>query len=448
MLAGLWQHFVLTLRLNFRSGRAIAYGYVMPVIFLLGFGSVFRSGEPLLLGQMGQILTITILGGACLGMPTALVAERERGVWRRYQLLPVTTNALLGGVLLVRVVIVTGAVLLQIVLARLLYGTPWPLHPVQFIGAFLVAMFAFLGLGLIVTALARDVPSVQALGQCLFLPMILIGGVGVPLPALPEWAQRVASFMPGRYAVEALQTCYDHPHGLRAAGFALAALAVIGIAAGVAGTRALQWETGRRLSRIAQGWIALALLAWVGVGGAALALHRTAPLELTGAESFDDITNTQIAGITYDLLPDDNGIYTPLGPPLAGRRLTHRMEEFIPRLRTWGPGERADIGESVRHLLSVAAIADITQDNSEREIARAVYELMRERHADDVLARALAWIVLEPEAGTVIRAAPELGLRGAADPRIIRERCAWYARKFLGRVLGKINDQPAAAPAP
>ena len=77
MIKGLWRHFLLTLRLNFRSGRAIVYGYIMPILFLVGFGTVFRTGEPRLLYEIGQIFTITILGSACLGMPTALVAERE-----------------------------------------------------------------------------------------------------------------------------------------------------------------------------------------------------------------------------------------------------------------------------------------------------------------------------------------------------------------------------------
>ena len=73
------RHFLLTIHLNFRNPQAIVYGYLVPVIFLFAFGSIFRSDTPLLLPQMGRILTITILGGACFGLPTALVAEREQG---------------------------------------------------------------------------------------------------------------------------------------------------------------------------------------------------------------------------------------------------------------------------------------------------------------------------------------------------------------------------------
>ncbi|HTP35075.1 MAG TPA: hypothetical protein VMJ75_23020, partial [Candidatus Acidoferrales bacterium] len=86
------RHFLLTIGLNFSNPQAIVYGYLVPVFFLVAFGSVFRSDTPPLLSRMGQILTITILGGACFGLPTALVAERERGIWRRYRLLPISIS--------------------------------------------------------------------------------------------------------------------------------------------------------------------------------------------------------------------------------------------------------------------------------------------------------------------------------------------------------------------
>ena len=45
---------------------------------------------------------------------------------------------------------------------------------------FTLVAFAFLGLGLVIAMLADNVPAVQALGQCLFLPMLIIGGIAVP----------------------------------------------------------------------------------------------------------------------------------------------------------------------------------------------------------------------------------------------------------------------------
>ena len=448
MIRALFHYTGFVLRLNFRSRQAIVYGYLVPLFFLLAFGSVFRSGQPLLLGQMGQLIAITVLGGACFGLPTMLVAERERGVWRHYRLSPVPLPALLAGTLVARVVIVASAALMQVLLARWIYGTPWPAHPGQLAGAFLLVAGAFLGLGLVVAALARDVPAVQSIGQCLFLPMILIGGVGVPLIALPEWAQGVACFMPGRYAVEVLQPCFNHPFGLRHAGFSAVALLAIGGAAGIAGARLFRWDADQPPARRDLAWINLAAAAWIATGVAAVSLGRVAPRGMVGDESFAGIDEGSVDATVFADLPPDDGIYAPLAPPDAGRRLTPRIQELIRHLDTWAPGRTEDIGQNVRNLLCVAAIADIGQELAEADIARAVFDRLRAQVGEVHLRRALAWVILQPQAGSVVVAAPELGLRGEMSPAIVRERSGWYARKFLGRLTGQISDAPVRQPDP
>ena len=271
-LNGWIRHLLLTIALNFASPQAIVYGYLVPVFFLLAFGSVFRTDSPPLQAHMGQILTITILGGACFGLPTALVSEREQGVWRRYRLLPIPVAWLVLSAMIARVLIVASAVLIQIALARAVYGTPLPAQPGSAVLAFFFVTAAFLALGLLIAALADTVPAVQALGQCIFLPMIMIGGVGVPLTALPDWAQHVAGFMPGRYAVEVLQPCFDGRNGLpgsRLSGWARwpssawrRGLPRPGCSAG---------KPARESAVPARLWVAAALTAWISVGAVRLA---------------------------------------------------------------------------------------------------------------------------------------------------------------------------------
>ena len=140
-LNGWIRHFLLTIHLSFRNPQGIVYGYLVPIIFLLAFGNVFRAENPPLLARMGQIVTITILGGASFGLPTALVAEREQGIWRRYRLLPLPTPWLVLSAMLARALIVASSVLFQIVLARALFGTPLPNHPGAAILAFLFVSF-------------------------------------------------------------------------------------------------------------------------------------------------------------------------------------------------------------------------------------------------------------------------------------------------------------------
>ena len=435
-LNGWIRHFLLTIDLNFRSPQAIVYGYLVPVFFLVAFGSVFRADSPPLLAHMGQIVTITILGGACFGLPTALVAEREQGIWRRYRLLPVPVPYLVLSTMTARVLIVASAAMIQVALARAVYGTPLPAHPGAAALTFLCVVAAFLGIGLLIAALAATVPAVQALGQCIFLPMIMIGGVGVPLMALPVWAQRMAGFMPGRYAVEVLQPCFAGPNGLHGAGFRLAALSLIGLAAGVAGAKLFRWEAGARIARPARWWVAAAIASWGAVGAVAWHTGQLKPI-LPEAEAWANITEAQIAEIAFAGLPGDDDLVAPMAAAAAD---LDRAKGVAARLGPWPQGRLDDAGQSIRNLVSVAAVADLCADPREREIARLVFRRIQSGFEPAVARQALAWIVLSPDDGQALTKAPELGLFRHPPERLVRQRTAIYAEKYLGRLVGKIPD--------
>src|SRR5258706_13089156 len=93
---GFLHHLRLTLKLNFRNPQAVVFGYVVPIFFLFAYGSVFarrRTGAPLT-RQLGQLLTISVLGGARFGIPIPFLSQRARAVWRRFPLTPKPTPAL------------------------------------------------------------------------------------------------------------------------------------------------------------------------------------------------------------------------------------------------------------------------------------------------------------------------------------------------------------------
>jgi ABC-2 type transport system permease protein len=417
----------------------VIYGYLVPVIFLIGFAAVFRGSVPPLLRQLGQLLTISVLGGACFGMPTAMVAERERGIWRRYRLLPLATGALVCSTMIARLVLVATSGLLQFALAMWLYAMPLPAHPLQLIAAFLFVSWAFLGLGLVIAMLAENVPAVQALGQAIFLPMILIGGVGVPLRALPDWAQRVADFFPGRYAVEALDATITGP-GLSHVIYSLIALAVIGAAACFAGVNMFRWDAGERLPPNRKGWTLLALAAWAAVGIAAqLSGHSAAILDAPSA--YEAVTDAQINSITYEDLQDDGGLVTPLVDSLDDISPAARqwIADFRPRLSAWPPGQEADPVQRVRNILSLCAVADIAEYQYEGEVPFVAFAQIQGSIPKPDLEKILAYIILRPGEGRVLTFADELGIHDAVDEAEARSRTAQYAKKLLGRILGKIS---------
>lgn len=261
----LLEHLRISLRLHFRNKMALLYGYLFPLIFLVAFAVLYRHEPVPLLRHMGELLTVAVLGGACFGLPTTLVSERERGVWRRYRLTPIPTWAVVTSTAIARYVIVLSAGLLQLGLA-LAIGMTAPEHPFALWVAFTFVAFAFIGLGLVIATLADNVPAVQALGQCIFLPMLIIGGVAVQLAALPLWAQHVSAFFPGRYAVEAIQAAVSG-RGFEGARFSLLALALTGVAGCLAGAKLFRWDAQEKFAaRAGKVWLVPAVGAWIAVG--------------------------------------------------------------------------------------------------------------------------------------------------------------------------------------
>jgi ABC-type multidrug transport system permease subunit len=273
-MRGFLQHLWISLKLNFRNPMAVVMGYLLPIIFLLVFGAFLNTTKERMADVMGQVLAISILGGACFGLPIAFVSERERGVWRRYKLTPMPTRNFVISLLVARYFLVLTAGIIQIILARIIYRTPLPVHPIQLWIAFTVATFAFLGIGLIISMVADSVSAVQAWGQAIFLPMLIIGGVAIPLRMLPKWGPHVAAFLPGRYAVHAMDVAVRRSGIWRwPNSFALLALLMIGAAGFVAGVKLFRWENNQKIGKKALVWAGVALGMWLVVGVAAEVLH-------------------------------------------------------------------------------------------------------------------------------------------------------------------------------
>lgn len=465
---GFFAHLFVSWRLHHRNRMALAYGYLFPLMFLGVFWVLYRHESPPLRRHLGELLTVTILGGACFGLPTTLVSEREQGVWRRYRLTPMPLGRLLASTVAARFAIILSAGLLQLG-AALACGMPLPAYPAALAVAFSFSALAFIGLGLLLAMLADTVPAVQALGQCVFLPMLVIGGVAVPLGSLPDWAQSLANFFPGRHAVEAMQATAvgGDFSGL---AFQLAVLAITGVSAALAATRLFRWDLGQRFAALpGKGWLTLILTMWLAAGSlaglrdraaaeAALAA-RPSVLPPDPAAPWKNLTSRDIAGLDFRA-PSDSGVVAPFAPEddPPDEFTMEELQQLAAALPTWEPGLKGDEVQRVRNLLCVPALADITQQSTERYIPGLVLTQLQESFPKDQLIKLLAWIVLHPEEGTVLRDVSEVGVPGTAgDPDQVRERSYYYALKFIMRLTGRQPapntaaaraSRPAAAPPP
>lgn len=498
-------HVGTALRLNTRNRMALIYGYLFPLLFLLSFWVIYRHDQVPLALHVGALLTVTALGGACFGLPTTLVAERDRGVWRHYRATPVSTATLIASTMATRTLLLVSAALLQLALAFAL-GMPIPLHPLSLIGAFLCVCVAFLSLGMLIAGLANSVPAVQALGQCIFLPMLMIGGVAVPLESLPGWVLALSAFFPGRFAVEAIQQCVTGA-GISAAIRPMLVLLMMGAAASLAAVGAFRWDPAQPLSLRQRGaWFAAAAALWLGVAawtltdtgnatsaqpGESLAVPQdsattlpngspgasevparspppgpspTAPADRPGAPTaaapsptaaapaaaWQAVTPADIDRIAFDRLPTDTGLVTPFAAP--GEEPDELIGAQLAAVRAgldgWEPATTSDLVQRARNYLYVAAVPDVLQmEQLERFLPMLVFGRLQEEITREDLIKVLYWVAMHPQEGedAATRQLGPLGLPDVSGPtRTVRARVMVYALKMLGRLTGDIG--PSAAP--
>ena len=448
----------LGLRLNFRNRMAILYGYLFSLIFLVAFWAIYRNDPVPLALHVGQFLTVTVLGGACFGLPTTIVGERERGVWRRYVLAPVPRAVFIISILTARYVLLITAALLQLALG-LAFGMPLPLHLFDLWLGFSLVSFAFMALGLVIAMLVDNVPAVQALGQCIFLPMLMIGGVAVQLESLPAWAQHIAAFFPGRYAVDVLQASATGT-GLSRVGFDFLALGLIGLAGSIAAAGMFRWDKSFVPNKI---WVAVALGMWLVVGGLAELQDRITVQSVQDTQdvgtarnymasksapppqtSWRDVSDADYDKIAFDHLPPDTGIIAPVSraDEVPDSVIMPELDRIRDALPGWASGSVADPVQRARNLLTIAAVPDILQmEQVERFVPRLVFARLQAVIPPRDLPKILYWIAMHPDDGddAAIHQLQAFGLPDVTGPtKAARGRIMLYAFKLLGRLTGHI----------
>lgn len=179
-------------------------------------------------------------------------------------------------------------------------------------------------------------------------------------------------------------------------------------------------------------------------------LLALAPLPTRGAggaakDPSETITAEQIQSITFEDAREDRGYVAPVAQNLdhLDDAALDRLETFEVKLDEWRPGKEGPLGQRVRNLIAVATLADLGRSEFEAETAFVIFDRLLKEVPKDRLARAAAWVVLKPREGTVVTTAKELGMDGQVAEADVRERSVLYAKKLLGRALGKLPAKRA-----
>src|ERR1041385_6444907 len=104
------------------------------------------------------------------------------------------------------------------------------------------------------------------------------------------------------------------------------------------------------------------------------------------------------AALTFDRLPPDDGIITPIALPnqQPDAATADMLQMLASGLDMWAPAAASDPVQRVRNLLYVAAVADLLQIDVERYAPRVIFERLQRDTDRLTLERILYWIALHP----------------------------------------------------
>lgn len=150
------------------------------------------------------IIAMAVMTASLFGAVNVNAELRQKGVIRKLSTTPITrTDWILSNVLYQ----FTLAVLSTIVILLVSYGV---FRVSLALNAWLplfvaLAVFAFVGLGMILTRVAREAESAAAAANVLMFPMMFLSGTFFPVEMMPEFLQTVARVLPLFYVNEGLR---------------------------------------------------------------------------------------------------------------------------------------------------------------------------------------------------------------------------------------------------
>jgi ABC-2 type transport system permease protein len=177
------------------------------------FGGVSPS-EHYIAGYVGIVL-------AALGLitiPVHLATQRELGVRRRFRAAGLSAGALVGSEVLVGVVLGTVAAAIVVALGAAVYGMQAPVDPLGVLGWFTVGLALCIAVGVALGSVLRTGRSASALGNLVFVPLLLLGGGGPPRAVMPGTMRSLSDALPLSHVVGGLRQSWlgatDGPHAL------------------------------------------------------------------------------------------------------------------------------------------------------------------------------------------------------------------------------------------
>jgi ABC-2 type transport system permease protein len=197
-------HFAFEFKTGLRNPVLLMMNYLFPVGFYLMMGVIFTQVNPTFVETMiPAMVIVACMASMLLGLPSPLVESREAGIYRSFKINGVPAASILAVPMLttmfhglIAAAIIAGS-------AGPLFGAAAPASWPMFVLVTLAVVFSMGALGALIGVASTDSRSTVLWSQLFFLPSMLIGGLMMPLEALPQSVRPFAALLPSGHAMQA-----------------------------------------------------------------------------------------------------------------------------------------------------------------------------------------------------------------------------------------------------
>jgi ABC-2 type transport system permease protein len=207
----------IELKQFFRDRESAVFNFLLPMILLVIFGSVFSGQE---LGESGitfsqyfvaGMIASGILYTSFQNLAIAIPMERDDGTLKRLRGTPLPPAAFFIGKIGMVFVAYIAQVTILIAVGVLLFGIDLPTTPLAiftFIWVSVLGLIAFTLLGIAYSVVPRQGRGAAALVTPVVLVLQFTSGVFFVFSDLPQWMQSFASLFPLKWLTQAMRSVF------------------------------------------------------------------------------------------------------------------------------------------------------------------------------------------------------------------------------------------------
>ena len=192
------------------------------------------------------IIAMSLMNSGVIGLSTAFVSYRERGILRRIRVTPFPLTGFILARVLSQLIVAVAQSLILILLARLVYGLKVRGNPLVILLVILLGALAFLAIGFAISGFARNAEAAASYANLITFPMLFLSGTFFGIDDAPAWLQPVTRVLPLTYLVDALREPMTRGRGLAEIWPDLLVLLGTFVAAMAVAVRFFRWDAGPR----------------------------------------------------------------------------------------------------------------------------------------------------------------------------------------------------------